>query len=334
MKNNIKVTFFYRKPFEGNFSIEELFGLIRKSMPSHIDETACEMKYFSQGIMKRIRNGLFARKRQGEVNHITGDVNYIAMFLKKRKTVLTIHDLEVLKRNSGIKYKLLKLFWFSLPARSSRFITVISESTKKHLLEEIKIEAENVKVIYDCISPEIKYAPKEFDVNKPNILHIGTKHNKNLENTIKAISGLNVKLIILGKLKDHQEKLLLEHKIEFENYTNLPYSEVLDLYRRCDLLTFVSTSEGFGLPIVEANAIGRPVITGNTTSMPEIAGGSAILADPANIKEIRSGIEKIIDDKEFRDDLIKKGLENVKRFMPETIVNQFVSLYEKIALEK
>ena len=57
-----------------------------------------------------------------------------------------------------------------------------------------------------------------------------------------------------------------------------------------DILSFVSTYEGFGMPIVEANAIGRVVVTSNVLSMPEVAGNAAHLVDPFDVNSIREGI--------------------------------------------
>ena len=87
--------------------------------------------------------------------------------------------------------------------------------------------------------------------------------------------------------------------------------------------------EGFGLPILEAQATGRPVITSNEASMPEVAGDAAILVNPYEVVEIKEAVEKIISDKKLREDLIKKGIENIKRFTPEKIAENYASLYRK-----
>jgi len=79
---------------------------------------------------------------------------------------------------------------------------------------------------------------------------------------------MKCKLLVLGKLNESQIKLLVQHSVEYQMYTELEYIQVLELYQKCDLLAFVSTYEGFGLPILEAQATGRPVITSRATSMP------------------------------------------------------------------
>jgi len=326
----INVVYFFRKPFTDYFSIEELFGNIQKGMPDNVDFSNYCLKRESKGIVDRVLSCFEVIGKQGQVNHITGDVHFVAFLMKKNRTVLTIHDLEVLKRLTGLARKVIKFFWFTLPARRVRYITVISEFTKQELLKVININPEKVVVIHNCISPEIKAFPKEFNNQKPNILHIGTAHNKNLERLIEAVDGLPVKLTILGHLRDNHKALLAKHNVEFDNFFNLPYKEVIQRYHEADLVSFVSLYEGFGLPIIEANAVGRPVITSNRTSMPEVAGDAALIIDPENTTEIRNAIIKILNDENLRNELIEKGKENVKRFSPAYIAQKYADLYEKM----
>ena len=72
-------------------------------------------------------------------------------------------------------------------------------------------------------------------------------------------------------------------------------------------LTYVSTFEGFGIPIIEAMRCGLPVITSNITSMPEIAGGAALLCDPFSYHSISEAMMKIYTDEGLRNSLIEKG---------------------------
>jgi glycosyltransferase involved in cell wall biosynthesis len=327
----INVIYFFRKPFTDYFSIEELFGFIQSGLPENIEHQNYYLKRPSKGILDRLKSCIEVIGNQGDVNHITGDVHFIALFMKKNKTVLTIHDLEVLKRLKGLSRAFVKFFWFSMPASRVRFITVISAFTKTELLKVVNIDPEKVIVVHNCISPAIKPHPLVFNTEKPNILHIGTAHNKNLERLIEAINGMEVKLTILGHLRDNHKILLEKYKIDFENFFNLPYEHVILRYKKADIVSFVSLYEGFGMPIIEANAVGRPVITSNRTSMPEVAGDAALIVDPENIEEIRNAIKLIIENQELRNKLIEKGLQNVKRFTPEAIAIQYSRLYEIIS---
>lgn len=332
-EKKLNVVYFFRKPFAGYFSIEELFGFIKSALPSGIEHSSYYLKRHSKGFLQRFHSCVEVIDKQGDINHITGDVHFISFFMRKNSTVLTIHDLEVLKRLSGIQRFIIKLFWFTLPAKRVKYITVISEFTRQELLKVVKINPEKVVVIHNSISPDIRFTPRPFNQEKPNILHVGTAHNKNLERLIEAIAGLNVKLTILGQLREHHIALLEKHNIEYNNYFGLPYSHVIKQYQEADLVSFVSLYEGFGLPIIEANAVGRPVITSNCTSMPEVAGEAAYIVDPLKVDEIRQAIVKVIEDAELRNRLIESGRKNTERFQPAFIAEKYAELYYRMMKE-
>lgn len=326
----IKTVFYFRKPFPGYHSIEELFGNIIRHLPKDISPVRHMAKYFSNGFLNRVLNIWEARSYQQDVNHITGDIHYVAFLLHKQKTILTIHDLEIVKRSSFLKRNIILFFWFYLPIIRVRYVTVISEFTKQELLKYIRVKQDKIRVVPDCIPGKVEYVPQPFRAGYPTILQIGTKVHKNIPNLLEAIKNIPCKLIIVGEigqpLRDHLDWL----QIDYENYYNLSYEEVTAIYKRIDILTFVSRYEGFGLPILEAQATGRPVITSNAASMPEVAGKGALLVDPYSVKSIRKAILEVIQNAELRDTLIKEGLENVKRFTPEVVAEQYAELYREV----
>lgn len=328
----MKVVYFFRRPFmHYHHSIEELFGNIMRFLPAGLNAQKYVMKWNSKGLVRRILMSLDVIKQQGDVNHITGDIHFISYFLRKKRTLLTIHDLAPLYRGHPIKRKLIKYFWFTLPARRVQKITVISESIKQELLQLVPMDAAKVEVVHDCISPAIGFEPKKTLSAKPVLLHMGTMPNKNLDNVIRAIKGLDVRLIILGKLTQDYRAMLEQHGIDYENHFNITYEEVLDLYKKSDLVLFASLYEGFGLPILEANAIGRPVITSLVASMPEVGGDAAFYVNPLQPGSIREGILTLIENEDLREAYIQRGLENIKRFRPETIAAKYAELYNQIA---
>lgn len=328
------VTYFFRKRRDSAFSIEELFATIMENLPSEVSYKVAELPSEGAGPKSMWLNGLFASKRKTAVNHITGEIHYLAFFLPKKKTILTIHDLRPLYRGNSLKKTFLKMLWLSGPARAVGWITVISEATRQDLIRHVPTAAEKLHVIPNCLSPSFTFVPKPFKNEWPRILHLGTKENKNLERLIPALEGVRCHLRIIGVLNQTQEALLRKYQIDYSSANNLSPNQIVEEYQKADILSFISLQEGFGMPIIEAQATGRPVITSSTSSMPEVAGEAALLVDPENVEDIREGISKLLTDEALRSKLIKRGQENIKRFQPEAVARQYAELYRKILNSK
>ncbi len=330
----MEVVHFNRKVRKtGNYSIEGFYENIRNVLKDKLEINCYECRYYSNGILRRLFNALSAAFKQGDVNNVTGDINYLSAFLDTKKNITTILDCGLLANTKGIIHKIGKLFWFTIPIKKSKYIVAISQATKDEILKYVKCDPDKIKVIYVAISPKFKRADKKFNKEKPVILQVGTNPNKNLINLANALSGISCKLIIIGKLNKEHENTLQKNKIDYENAYNLSEEEIIMKYKSCDILAFVSTYEGFGMPIVEANTVGRAVITSNLFSMPEVAGEAASIVNPYSISEIREGILKIINDDLYRESLIEKGFENAKRFNLEKIANEYFVLYQEILNE-
>ncbi len=330
----INVSFFQRKARAfGNYSVEFIFADVRKQLNGLILSREIYSTYESAGLFKRIYNCMEAAARQHGVNHVTGDINYIGLLLRKKKTIQTILDCVHLSSTSGIKHAVLKLFWITIPVKRSRYVTAISQSTKNEILKYVDCDPDKIKVIPVAISEKFVKKSKPFNQQNPRILQLGTAHNKNIPRLIEALEGIPCTLDIVGKHEPELENLLRKHKIHYEYSGGLSDAEILAKYEHADIITLVSTYEGFGMPILEGQATGRAVITSNIFSMPEVAGEGACIVDPFNVQSIREGFERIIRDPHYREALIQKGFENVKRFNPREIAMQYFELYKTIASE-
>ena len=207
---------------------------------------------------------------------------------------------------------------------------MISESSRIELLRHLKCDPNKIRVVHDCVSNDFKPARYEFNSSKPVLLQVGTNTNKNILRLAKALDRISCHLDIVGKLSKEQIAGLQRNKIEYSVAVDISPEEIVRKYIECDMVVFVSTYEGFGLPIVEANATGRPVIASNILSVPEVAGDAACLVDPFDENSIREGILRVIEDTDYRNQLIRNGFNNVKRFQPEVIAAQYVAIYKEL----
>jgi glycosyltransferase involved in cell wall biosynthesis len=321
-----------RKPRPNVFSIERLYEDVRGAMPKDCSVTIWTCSNFSSGIWPRLQDMWRARKHQADVNHVTGDVHYLTFLLDPKRTVLTVHDLVMLQRLRGIRRHIFWLLWYWLPVRRSSVVVAISESTRKALLESVRCDPTKVRVIHNSVSDEFQPSVKTFDRTCPRILQIGTKPNKNLERVVQAIQGRRCRLVIVGALSTMQRETLRRYCVEYENHVGLTRKELAAQYAEADMLVFASTYEGFGLPVVEAQAVGRPVVASNLLSMPEVAGDGACLVDPFDVGSIRAAVQRIIEDEEYRKQLIQDGYHNVERFRASAVAERYAALYREVAV--
>ncbi len=329
----IGVTFFHRKPHAvGNYSVESIFEDVRRRLAGRISARVSVGRFLSQGLLRRLYLCAEAFFRQGEVNHVTGDISFVGLVLPRKRTVQTILDCVSVARSRGMKREILRLFWVTLPVRCSAVVTAISEATKQEILRlSPGCRPDKIVVVPVAISGRFEPCPKPFNNSCPRILQLGAAPNKNLPRLIQAVKGLTCQLDIIGKHVPEYEAMLREAGVRYTYRWHLSDDEILRAYQEADIVSLVSTYEGFGMPILEGQAVGRPVITSTILSMPEVAGDAACLVDPYLPAAIRAGLDRIIGDEEYRTSLVRRGYENVRRFDPDVIAESYFSIYRSLA---
>jgi glycosyltransferase involved in cell wall biosynthesis len=328
----MKVVLFMRRPRRGaNFSVELFMQNVVDNLSTNFEPVVAVSRFESNGVFRRLYNVVEAAARQGAINHVTGDVNFLTYLLRKDRTVLTILDCGPIIGDSDLRKKLLKLFWFTIPAKRCAAITVISEAVKQQLIELVGVDPEKVHVVPVAVPTMYRPSPRPFNSERPTILQVGASANKNRERLIEALSGISCRLELVGRLSEVQHERLKQLNIEYAEYVGLSNEQMLERYQNCDLVAFPSVFEGFGMPIIEGNLVGRPVVTGNVASMPEVAGDAACLVDPFDATSIRQGILKIINEPDYRAQLVRNGFENAKRYSADSITKQYEEIYGRIA---
>lgn len=262
---------------------------------------------------------------------------HVLPLVHPQNSVVTIHGLEYEYYPEMYPWQHLKyLRWSTKYAlKNARKIIAVSENTKKDLVELYGGDPDKITVIHHGFrnknTPE---SENDFQPTKPYILFIGgLGPKKNVQGLIRAFNLLKEKydlphqLILVGPRRhnfDRFIKPLIKGDVIEKGYVS--EQEKWSLLRNADLFVLPSFYEGFGMPILEAQAVGCPVITSNVSSMPEVAGQGAILIEPKNIEQIAQAMYKVIKYSQFKNDLIAKGYENVKRFSWQKCASQTLQI--------
>ncbi|MGH3217617.1 MAG: glycosyltransferase family 4 protein [Streptosporangiaceae bacterium] len=321
-----------RKESPGYHSIERLFETLASSLSKSFEVRIVHVPCESRGILRCVRNLTFTVRQRADVIHVTGDIYYCALAIPRRRCVLTIHDFCTLDRLRGVRKRIFSTLWYSLPIRWATYVTVISEETRRQLKRNFPATADKAEVIPNCVDEAFSLQDRitRQSVSTPNVLQVGTAWNKNLERVAAAVSGLPVRLRIIGALSDEQRSLLHSLDLEWTSAEQLPDEQVVKEYLDSDILIFASTYEGFGLPIVEAQSIGVPVITSNIAPMTEVAGDGALFVDPYDEGKIRSALERLLLSPDLAQRLSDQGRRNAERFDGGTVAERYAKVYRRI----
>lgn len=277
--------------------------------------------------------------------HNTADINLFFTYSTpnvqyKKPVVSCIHDLIPFKTTME-NPELVENYRKTIMRTNdiSEVLMTVSQSSKNDLIEYLGIPEHKIRIVYNGVEYErfaqhietmkLQKVREKYHLPEHFILYLGgLRKHKNIDNLIRAYAMLpkNIKAdvkLVLTKSNDELHHLISELHIE----TNVYFTGFIDegdktaVYRLADVFSFVSLYEGFGVPIIEAQAAGVPVITSNISSMPEAAGDAALLVDPKKPEEISNMLEKIINDSSLRDNLVERGKNNARKFNWDTSAN-------------
>ncbi|MEM0994743.1 MAG: glycosyltransferase [Bacteroidota bacterium] len=332
----MKIIHFHRNPQVGFHSIENMYASIRTVLVQQgVSIRKVRLPFTCKSHLGKLLNILYTCFFRADVYHMTGDAHYIAMVLPKQKTIISAHSVEGGRKELvGLKGKLYKYLYFTIPNRHASYWTTVSNFTRQELIDYIKCDPDKVKIIANPILATFQKSPKIFNASKPVLLQVGTNPRKNIAQLLRAIKDMNCRLHLVGVPSEEERHLLTVYNIDHIITPKASPAAMNTIYENCDIMVLISVNESFGMPIIEAQQVGRVVLASNVTAMPEIGADAAIYVDPYDVNSIRMGIEMLISNADLRANLIEKGYKNVQRFDLNQIAQQYLALYQAIFYAK
>jgi glycosyltransferase involved in cell wall biosynthesis len=265
-----------------------------------------------------------------------------------RHSVVTIHDLGhhyFPEAHTAAQCRYLE--WSTrFAVRHSARLIAVSQATKDDLLKLYGAEARKVTVVHHGVdnesgstsqpaSRDTEQLAARLGLPRRYIIAIGTvQPRKNYARLIAAYASLGLAraelaLVIVGKpgwnsaeieAQAAQAGVILAGHVSDE--------EKAALLAGASAYALPSLYEGFGMPILEAQAAGVPVITSSTSSCPEVAGDGALLVDPLDTQAIAQALRSVLADVALRRGLIAKGIANAAKFSWERCARESLAVLE------
>lgn len=261
---------------------------------------------------------------------------YFLQNIGKNPFVLTVHDMTHEKFTTYFSPKDYTILWKKELVSKATRIIAISENTKQDIINILNVNPDKIDVVYHGVNIEEKtYSGKKLPWKY--ILYVGGREGyKNFKHFFTAFCILaqkeDIHLICVGKaFKEEEQQLIsasgLKNRIHQMQPTD---SELNQLYKDAEMFVYPSWYEGFGMPILEAYANDCPVVLSNTSCFPEIAGKAGLFFDPYHPDAILESMKQILYDNVLKNQLIKLGREQIKKYSWETTAQKTEEIYRKI----
>lgn len=293
-------------------------------------------------------------KQDYDVVHICDHSN--AMYVKHvadKPHVVTCHDLLAVKsalgevpqnrvRGTG---RILQR-WILEGLKAAQSFVCDSEATRSDLLRLTERQPQCARVVY--LSMNYPYSPMPaaeamqrldqcgFDARTPYFLHVGgAQWYKNRLGVLRIFGMVQMlmaprtlRLLMIGKpLSAELREHIAANGLSVQALSGVSNEDLRAAYSLAQGLIFPSLQEGFGWPVLEAQACGCPVFTTGRPPMTEVGGAAAVYFDPADIE---GAAKAIVDAHGAHDAMRQRGLENVLRFDPGSMIDGYESAYSAV----
>ncbi len=261
--------------------------------------------------------------------------NFFMPFVKRKGTkyICVIHDLSAL--NSDY---MPNKYWETLYAyavkngiKNADTIITVSNTVKNEIIQQFKVSPNKIKVVYNTLGKQFySHSDEIFQCYEKGKYLLSVASFNRRKNTARLFEAFNmisekypdIKLVFVGKGNDKNFNVNNKNII-FTGYIN--DDDLIDLYKNALIYIFPSLYEGFGIPILEAQLSKVPLICSDIPVFREIAGDGAEYCK-TDAFSIAEKTEYLINNSQRRNELIKLGCENLKRFDKTVVTKQFLSV--------
>ncbi|TGD82444.1 glycosyltransferase family 4 protein [Hymenobacter wooponensis] len=266
--------------------------------------------------------------------------------------VTVLHDLAFEHFPQDVDRLTLRYYQFFTPrfAQASERLIAVSDATRQDIVRTYGVPAEKISIVYNAADQQFQpqndteqQATRDrYSAGKPYFLFVGAlQPRKNLLNLLRAFDLFKqqtqapTKLLVVGRtawkagpIFDVYREMQFRHDVHLTG--RVTDEELVQLYAAAHATAYVPYFEGFGIPIIEAQACGSPVVTSNCSSMPEVAGGAAQLVDPLRVESIAAGLRVLYEQEDRRQEFIARGFRNVQRFSWEQSAQALWQILESV----
>ena len=254
----------------------------------------------------------------------------------------TLHDITYIRYPHTYSKAFRWFYRITMPLvlKTSKHIFTVSEFSKKEITSHYHIPQNKITVVYNAVDKKFRPQPDNALKKENYLLAVSSvKESKNFALILNAFEVLSkqrddLKLFIVGDLKQGNFSNIDLNK--FVNHPRIKFlgrvddNQLIKLYSNANAFLFPSLYEGFGIPVLEAQACGCPVIASNTASLPEVLQDSAEFVNPQDPADLTRAISKIVTHCEYKNQLIDKGFQNLERFSWEKSGNTILNEARKV----
>ena len=258
------------------------------------------------------------------------------------KSVVTIHDvIHLLDPQVGKAQKIYARWMIGSALKRADHVLTVSEHSKQNLVDIFSCDPEKITVTYNGAGNEFSPAGKEdmdkelsrFNLLPGYYIYVGSdRPHKNLKAVAAAmaLTPEDARFVIVGRAGQEARAMFAPYgeRVAFINHVGV--KTLTALYTAATALYFPSYMEGFGLPPLEAMACRTPVVCSSSSVMPEVVGDAAALVHPDDAEEAARLLTLLKRDKAFRESLIQRGKERIKKFSWDKLAGETLEIYRKV----